>query len=103
MVGKKAKVKNEKKVVAIPIEWYMPEGNMTPTAFNMTIQVMEDIFKVSFFEIKPPIQVDESAPPPDKIRADCIASVFIAPHRIPKFIELLQNQYDNYMSERPAK
>jgi hypothetical protein len=94
MVAKKETAKKEK--IAIPLEWYVPEGMMTPLAFNMTVQTIEDVFKVSFFEVKPPIQTDESAPHPSKVRADCVASVFITPDKLAKFIEVLQKQLDNY-------
>lgn len=89
-----------KQGVAVPIEWYVPEGVMTPSASNMVVQTMENVFKVSFFEIKPPIQLDESAPDPTKIRADCVASVFITPDRLPKFIEVLQKQLDKYILKK---
>ena len=108
MVAKKANTK-KKDVMAIPIpipipiEWYIPEGLMTPMAFNMTVQFMGDIFKISFFEIKPPIQVDESTPPPSKVRADCVASVFIMPDKLPKFIDVLQQQYDKYLLIKETK
>lgn len=106
MAAKKADTEKKETIaipVGIPIEWYVPEGHITPTAFNMTVQIMEDVFKVSFFEVKPPIQINESTPPPSKIRADCIASVFITPSRLPKFIDILQQQYNNYMSIKEVK
>jgi hypothetical protein len=87
------------KAVAVPIEWYVPDGMITPLASNMVVQVVEDIFKVSFFGIDYPIQIDESMPPPSKIRATCIASVFITPGKMPKFIEALQKNFDKYLSK----
>ena len=89
-----------KKVVNVPIEWCVPEGVMTPFASNMVVQTIENFFKISFFEIKPSIQLDESAPPPAKIKADCVASVIVTPDRLPKFIDVLQRQLDKYISQK---
>jgi len=89
--------------VAVPIEWYAPEGLMTPFATNMVIQTIENFFKISFFEIKPPIRLDESESHPSKVRADCVASVIITPDRLPNFIEVLQKQYEKYISKKQAE
>ena len=86
----------------ILIDWHVPEGLMTPLATNMVVQTSDDYFKVSFFEIKPPIQLDKTLPPPTQIRADCVASVIIMPDKLPKFIEVLQRQYDKYVSKKQA-
>ncbi len=95
-MAKKEEDKQKPEGVRIPIEWYIPEGMITPLAFNMTVQAMEDVFKVSFFEVKPPLRTSEPATPPSKIRADCVASVFITPAKLPKFISILQKQLDSY-------
>ena len=86
----------EKEFVAVPIEWNVPEGQVTQFASNMVIQIEDDIFKLSFFEMKPPINLNESAPPPTKIRADCVASVYITPNKLSKLIEILQTHLDKY-------
>lgn len=88
--------------VAVPIEWYVPEGVMTPFASNMVVQFIEDVFKISFFEPKHPIQLDKSKPPPSKIRADCVASVIITPNKLSQFIAVLQEQLDKYNSKKQA-
>lgn len=98
MVNKKTD--ENKKGVAVPLEWYVPDGAMTPFATNMVVQTMENEFKISFFEVKPPIQLDETAPPPNKIRADCVASVIVTADRLPKFIEVLQKQLDKYVLKK---
>lgn len=87
----------------IPIEWYVPEGLMTSFTSNIVVQVIENVFKISFFEINPPIQLDESAPVPTKIRADCIARVIVTPDKLSSFIEVLQKQYKKYMSEKQTE
>lgn len=90
-----------KQIARIPIEWRVPENLMSVFASNMVIQRIENsFFKLSFFEIKPPIQLDDSAPTPTKIRADCVASVIVTPDKLPKFIEVLQKHLDKYIAKQ---
>lgn len=96
MDGDKTDQNNTNEFMAVQIEWIVPEGSMTPFASNMVVQAVENAFKLSFFEMKLPIRLDSSQPPPDKIRADCVASVFVTPEKLPKIIEALQTQFDNY-------
>ena len=98
----KEKKQNKKEQAKLPIEWHVPEGLMTPFATNMLVQIIENEFKLSFFELKPAIRVDASAPLPEKVRADCVASVIITADRLPKIIEALQVQYNNYLSLKKA-
>ncbi|MFA4909461.1 MAG: hypothetical protein WC649_00215 [Desulfobacteria bacterium] len=88
--------------VTVPIEWYVPEGVMTPFASNIVVQLVEDVFKISFFESKIPIQLDATQPPPSKIRADCVTSVIITPNKLSQFIGVLQEQLDKYKSKKQA-
>lgn len=97
MANKKRKpdpIKKEPRMV--PLEWRIPEGVATPYATNMLVQLMENEFKIMFFEVKPPIMLDKSQPPPTKVIADCVGSVFVSAERLPKFIETLKNQLDRY-------
>ena len=98
----KKKTDTSKKGVTIPIEWHVPDGLMTPFATNMIVQTIENEFKISFFEIKPFIRLDESQPRPSKVRADCVASVIVTADRLPKFIEALQTQLNKYNSKQTA-
>ena len=68
----KKKIIPPNEAIAIPIEWHIPEGQITPFATNMTVQTIGNEFKISFFEIKPPIRLDDSEPLPSKARADWI-------------------------------
>ena len=74
------------------IEWHTPEGQITPFATHMVVQIIENEFKISFFEVKPSILLDDLEPLPDKVRADCVASVFVTENRLSQFIEVLQGQ-----------
>lgn len=105
----KKKVKTSKKKtpvpteIAVPIEWRIPDGLITPYATNMTVQTLEEEFKVCFFEAKPIIRLKASEPLPNKITADYIAGVIISAKRLPKFIKALQDQLDKYNSRKQIK
>lgn len=97
------KEESKAKATAVPIEWHVPDGLITPFATNMLVQIIEHEFKLSFFEIKPQIRLESNQPLPDKIRADYIASVIVTADRLPRFIEALQSQLEKYKTVRQAK
>ena len=97
---KDASAKEKKAGGALTIDWHVPDGTMTPFATNMLIQTIENEFKISFFEIKPPIRLDASQPFTDTVRADCVASIIVTADRLPKFIDALQIQLGNYKSKK---
>ena len=92
------KVKKDEKVqkIPIPLKWHISDGIIARFATNMTVQIIENEFKLSFFEIKPEIILDPSAPPPKEVLAECVASVIVTTDRLPKFIEALQKQLEIY-------
>lgn len=84
----------------VPIEWNVPENIITPFASNMTVQILEDVFKLTFFEVKQPIQIDQSEPLPQKVRADFVTSVIVTPGKLSQIINVLQNQLNNYKTRK---
>lgn len=100
MSKKKATPLKTGMAIPIPIEWHFPDGLMTSFATNMLVQTIENEFKISFFEIKPPVRLDDSQPRPEKVKADCVASVIVTADRLPKFIEVLQTQLSKYQSHK---
>lgn len=99
--GKKVVSEGENTVVSI--DWRIPDGIATPFATNMLIQTIENEFKISFFEIKPPIRIDKSDPMPTKVRADLVANVIVTPDRLTKFIDAMQVQLKKYESKKQDK
>ena len=90
-----------KDIIPIVIDFKVnDDGVMTPFASHMVIQIVENIFKLSFFELKPPIQLDASQAPPSSIKADRVASVFVQPDKMPAIIKILQQQLDKYNSSK---
>ena len=92
----KKRTETSKQTTTIPIEWRVPDNLITRFVSNMVIQTIENEFKISFFEIKPIIHLDDSQPLPSKVPADCVASIIVTPDRLPKFIDVLQKQLDKY-------
>lgn len=84
----------------IPIEWNLPESLITPFATNTVVQAGDNVVKIFFFQVKPPLRIDKSEPPPSKVRADCVASVIMTPDKLPKIIKILQDQYDKYITKQ---
>jgi len=101
MAKKKAKTGVEE--IELPIKWHVPDSITTRFANNMTIQVLEYEFKVSFFEIKPEIRTDPKAPLPTEVRADCVASVIINAAKMPGFVKALQMQLELYEAKHQIK
>lgn len=99
----KKETKKTKQVMVAPLKWYIPDYIITRFASNMIIQNVENEFKISFFEIKPPIRLGSSDPLPKEILAECVASVIVTPDRLPKFIEALQGHLDKYNSVKKAQ
>ena len=102
MVMKKVKEDNKLKKIEVPIKWHIPGNIISRFATNMTVQLIENEFKLSFFEIKPEIILDPSAPIPKETLAECAASIIVTADRLPKFIEALQKQLEIYNSIKKA-
>lgn len=94
IIKKKAKAKIQGMMV--PIKWNIPDNMITRFASNMVVQLLENEFKISFFEINPDIKLGIENKPPDEVQANCVASVIITANKLPVFIEVLQNQYNVY-------
>jgi hypothetical protein len=99
----KKMTKGELKEVHVPLKWHIPDSVITRFVSNMVVQTMENEFKISFFEIKPEILLNPSEPPPKEVRAECVASIIVTPDRLPKFIEVLQRNLDQYNSIKKIK
>lgn len=76
------------------IDWQVPEGLITPFATNMVIQKLENVFKIMFFEAKPPIRLDKSEPMPEKIKADYVGSIIVTPEKLSTFVDIFKKQLD---------
>ena len=66
----------------------------------MTVQILEEEFKVCFYEMKPALVFDRNEKPPPEILAHCVASVVLTPDRVSRLIKSLQDQLDQYHNSR---
>jgi hypothetical protein len=81
-------------------KWQIPEGIVTPFVTNMVVQRMENVFKIMFFEAKPPIRLDKSDPMPEKIPADYVAGIIVTPEKLSTFVEILKRQIDKIKAKK---
>ncbi|MGD0883578.1 MAG: hypothetical protein ABSA46_01660 [Thermodesulfovibrionales bacterium] len=95
---KKKKKRPQKEAVTIPVKWNVPDTIITRFASNMTVQIIEGYFKISFFELKPEILLVAPATPPTEIIADCVSSVIIPPYKLSAFIDILTQQLQTYQA-----
>lgn len=80
--------------VKIPIIFETPDSIVTRWASKMVVQLIEDEFKISFFEMKP--QIYFGGPLPTEAKAVCVASVVISAQKLPVFVEALQGMVAKY-------
>jgi hypothetical protein len=97
-ISKKKETTTEIHGAAVPLKWYISNDIITRFASNMVVQILENEFKVSFFEISPDIVSGIEQKLPNEVPANCVASVIITADRLPKFIEVLQTQYNQYVN-----
>lgn len=98
MATEKKKVTAKTKGTLLPLKWYVPDDIVTRYASNMVVQILENEFKITFFEMKPDIQSALAGESPKEVQAACVASIIINPNKIPVFIGALQKQHDLYTS-----
>jgi hypothetical protein len=97
-----AKTRSKKKVmskiqgIAVPIKWNIPDNIITRFASNMVVQLLENEFKISFFEVSPDIQLGLDNKVPNEVQANCVASVIINAEKLPIFVDALQKQCEVY-------
>lgn len=97
--------KQNDKIVAVPvpIKYYIPDQIITRFASHMVIQIVENEFKMSFFETKPEIRFGATSESvPKEILAECVGAIIVTPDRFPKFIEVMQRQVEKYNSIKKA-
>lgn len=83
-----------------PVVWNIPDNIITRFAGEVIVQVLENEFKISFFESKPEIIFGGPSKLPKEIKFDCVASIIISPNKIPGFIDVLQQQLDLYAKRK---
>ena len=98
MVKNKKEVKKE--TARVKIKWNVPDDMISRYASNVIVQVLENEFKLSFFETKPDIIFESKNPIPKEVRADCVASIIVSPLKIPAIIQVLQKQFNMFLAKQ---
>lgn len=89
--------KVEFKGVTIPIKWNVPDNIISRYASNVTVQLLENVIRISFFEVMPGIEPDIDVSTIKEVNANCVADIFMSPATIPNYITVLQRQYDAFI------
>lgn len=104
---KKDQHQQEQQPPALLIEWNIPDHIITRFATNIIVQTIENAFKISFFEIKPPIMLsdEDRAKLRDTgtIRADCVGSIIVTPDRLATFINAMNEHLSKYKNAQEKK
>lgn len=93
----------------IPIKWNIPDTVITRFATNMVVQQTEDYVKLTFFEVKPEINLTSLETPTKEVNADCVASIIVTPAKLFAIVNVLQRQVDTLkakiiaMSDAPTE
>lgn len=99
--------KEEQKEQQLPIKWNIPDNMIARFATNIVVQTIENEFKISFFEIQPPIILSdkdrENVKKLGTIRADCLGTIIVTPDRMQKFIQLMNEQLSRYNNSKQQK
>lgn len=108
-MAKKKVIQDERKTqvvsskeARVPIKWNIPDTIHSVYASNVLVQLMENEFRLSFFETKPPIRLNETDPLVREVRADCVASVILHPKKVLSLINALKQQLKLF-AEREQK
>lgn len=92
--------------ITLPIEWHISNAVQSRYATNLTVQVGQHEFVVSFFEVLPPLltgQPEEARSQIEQlksVRAECVGRIIVAAEQLPSIISVLQSAWDNYQSSR---
>jgi len=80
------------------IDWHVPEELVPRYATNIVVQASEFDFLISFFAISPPILFDPPAAdsPLPTVRADCVARVIVPRGKMPEFIKVFQESFEQF-------
>lgn len=82
--------------VQLPLKFIVPENIITRYANNVVVQLLENEFKISFFETNPEIKFNRNDIKQKEVETKCVASIIMSPAKLPSFIGALLQQKDLY-------
>jgi len=90
-----------KELVAVPLEFSIPENHITPFASHLVVQAEEDVIRISFFQANPPIILNSTEKQaPEKIKAELVTSVYLTPNKADKLVAILQMHLVKYRAKK---
>lgn len=94
------KKKEQSKEVTYTVDFHTPEFTPSKIATNIVIQMFNEVFKMSLFELKPDIILSEEdqkrMESRGTVRADCVGSFIISPVNLRTFVKLINDQLEKY-------
>src|SRR5436305_12439835 len=98
--------KQSNNIISIPIEWHISDEIKSRYASNALVQHGEYEFIISFIETQPPFL--GGTPEENKakleqlkaVRAECVARIIVKPELVPKIINALQTELDQYLAAK---
>jgi hypothetical protein len=88
----------------LPINWTFPPDLISRYATNIIVQLAENEFVVSFFEIPPPVLLrgQEDLDKLESVTAQCVSRIIIAAEKMPQFVDVLNRQLSVYQERKAA-
>ena len=96
-------------VKGLPLEWIVDEDTPCQYATNLVVQHTEHEFIISFFRASPPIllgtmdEVKEQLKDIQSVPAQCVARVVVAVSRMPEFVQVFQQNLENYLAKQESE
>lgn len=100
---------NNTSQIILPIEWHIPDEIQSRYATNVIIQKLENEYRISFFEMLPPIILGDPSETAKKlkqyesIRANCVAQIIIAENKMPGLVKAFQDLLERQLSASDSK
>jgi hypothetical protein len=93
----------EKRELAVPIRWVIPDDLDVLWASNFVVQHSSREFILSFFQAPPPLLIDPTeeelkAALKDGYPAKAVARISLSPAAVKELIGILQTNLDHFMS-----
>lgn len=88
----------------VPMKLYIPEDMPTHYADSFNVFFSDYDFTLSFFQTQSPlITNDDDWDKVEVIKAKCVSRVVIAPHFIPRIINILTENWQRFVEARQAQ
>lgn len=97
---------NEQQGIEIPLRFTWPDDLVSRYATNFVSQYTTHEFALSFFEVLSPVLLGSATENAQKladigaVQARCVSRIVMSPHAMKELIDVLQRNYDRYISSQ---